>query len=107
MGVNDTLIEAASDRPEDIWSRRLLLCVSRPRPSGAYVEGGTGMPLLFDEGDERPDTREADLLDRYGCEIRLREEARQIEIGLEPDVHGERRDGACDFCEQRIGAAEM
>src|SRR6187200_2445135 len=88
MGVNDTLSKAASDRPE-ISGLRLL-------------------PLLaFDEGDERPDAREADLLDRDGCEIRLREEARQIEIGLEPDVHGEWRDGAFDSCEQRIGAAEM
>src|SRR6185436_2038415 len=62
---------------------------------------------FFDAGDERPDPREVHFLDRDGIEIRLREERRQVEIRLEADVHGQRRDAALDPGERAVLAAEV
>ena len=52
---------------------------------------------VLDTGNERPDPREADLLDRDWFERGLRQEAGEVEIGLEPDVHRKWRDGALEF----------
>src|SRR5207302_7622795 len=63
--------------------------------------------LVFPADHQRPDLREVHLRDRDRLQVRLREEARQIEIGLEADVHGEGRDGALEARENRARAAEV
>src|SRR3954468_9473277 len=47
---------------------------------------------LLDAGNERPDPRDVDLFDRHRLQVRLNQERRQIEVGLEADVERERRD---------------
>src|SRR5688572_29838587 len=66
-----------------------------------------GCPSLLHAGDERPDLRHVHLFNRLRPKLRLRQEGRQIEIRLEADVNGERRDGTLDAREDRIGAAEV
>ena len=62
--------------------------------------------MIFDAGDERPDSRDVDLLDHHRPQLGLRQERRQIEIRLEADVHGERRDQSVDERPRLINAAE-
>jgi len=44
--------------------------------------------LFLDAGDERPDPRDVHLLNRHRVQVRLDQERRQIEIGLEAEIEG-------------------
>src|SRR6185295_2985598 len=63
--------------------------------------------LCLPADNQRPDFREVHFLDRDRLQIRLRKEAGEIEIRLEPDVHGKRRDGPLEPRENRVGVAEV
>ena len=58
-------------------------------------------PSFLDASDERPDPRDVHLLDRDRLQLGLGEKRRQVEIGLEADVDGERRDRPLDRRQQR------
>src|SRR5438874_8041039 len=72
-----------------------------------YARGAAPGRLVLLADGERPDLREVDLLDRHGLHVGLGEEAWQIEIRFEADVHGERRDRALHARENRVRAAEV
>src|SRR5207344_2337314 len=63
--------------------------------------------LLLDAGDERPEPQPVHLLDRHGTKVGLGDERGQIQIRLETDMNGERRDGPFDGRQRLVRAAEM
>src|ERR1041384_4688996 len=76
------------------------------------VPGGFGSTeplsrLVLRADHQRPDLREVHLCNGQRLQVRLREETRQIEVRLEANVHGERRDGTFETGEDRVRAAEV
>src|SRR5262245_60158524 len=63
--------------------------------------------LILEAGDERPNLGNIDFLDRYRNHSRLRQKCRQIEVGLEADVHGEWRNHPFDSSEELVRAPEV
>src|SRR5262245_46715942 len=63
--------------------------------------------LVLDAGHQRPDPRYVHLLNRHRLELGLREERGQVEIRLEADVNGGRRDAALDARDERTAAEEV
>ena len=86
-----------SRSPRRLECRR---CRDRRTAAGRRARGReparAGCSSFLDASDERPDPRDVHLLDRDRLEFGLREERGQVEIRLEADVHGERRDRALD-----------
>src|SRR5436189_435631 len=58
----------------------------------------------LDAGNQAPDPGNVDLLNRLRMQVRLREERRQIEIGLEAQVLANRRDQPFEPRAQSVAA---